>query len=99
MKHILLEFMPPHEELEADTIYISLRFGCSIHKCPCGCGEHSTLSIKTAEGIESPDGSVKWSDGWDMKIENNLVSFSPSILNLFACNSHYFIKNSQIEWA
>jgi hypothetical protein len=82
-----VEYMPPKEEMNPTKIYISRKFGCSIHLCACGCGEEACLDFKPF-----------WKDGWDLIEKDGKVTFSPSILNRF-CGSHYFIRDNQVVWA
>lgn len=84
IRHQFVEFMP--EQLEPDTLYISLPYQTAIHLCACGCG------IKTV----TPLGY----DGWLLTYANETVSLSPSIGNQqFPCRSHYWIRESRVVWA
>jgi len=49
------ESLPPFEEMKENVIYVSIEYGCSQHKCLCGCGEIATMSLKPT-----------WEDGWDL---------------------------------
>lgn len=63
----LVEFIP--DDLEQGKIYVSLRFGCAIHLCACGCG------LQTVTPFNPPN-------GWNLSLdENNDVTLSPSIGN------------------
>ncbi len=79
------ESLPTFEKMEEGIIYISIEYGCSQHKCLCGCGEIATMSLKPT-----------WENGWDL-IENSkdIYSFTPSIGNYnFHCKSHYIITKN-----
>ena len=83
MKHKFVEFIP--SELEDDVLYISKEYKTATHLCACGCG-NKVITPLTPEG-------------WTFDFINDTVSLSPSIGNFrFPCKSHYFIKNSQVEW-
>lgn len=78
---VFVEFIPPKEEMLEAHIYISQVYETSIHLCLCGCKNQTVLPF-----------SKGW---WDMTINNEKVSFSPSIGNFqFPCNSHYIITNN-----
>lgn len=80
------ESLPPCEEMENNVIYVSIEYGCSQHKCLCGCGEIATMSLKP-----------EWEDGWDLIYEekSDTFSFTPSILNTHCPNkSHYIITKN-----
>jgi len=84
VKVIYCQYIP--KEIEKDTVYISEEFGCSIHSCGCGCGSKIAISIKPM-----------WEDGWTLtKNEDGTVTFDPSLQHRGGCNSHYYIRNSQI---
>jgi len=36
MKHVFLDTIPL--EIKDGVLYISIKYGTAIHKCPCGCG-------------------------------------------------------------
>lgn len=83
--------------LETGVLYISEKYGCASHLCPCGCGHEIPIPLKPI-----------WEDGWiycksfneDEKVGRNLiVSFAPSLLNkICPNNAHYFIENNKIKW-
>lgn len=79
------ESLPPFNEMKENVIYVSAEYGCSQHKCLCGCGEIATMSLKPT-----------WENGWDL-VENGkgIYSFTPSIGNYnFPCKSHYIITKN-----
>ena len=83
-----VEYMPEKKDMKNGILYISMRFGLAIHLCCCGeCGNETVMPI---------DGPHPC---WDMKNENGLISFTPSIGNFqFPCKSHYFITNNKVNW-
>lgn len=84
LTHKFVEFVP--EELERGVLYISIQYTTASHKCCCGCGFEVVTPI-------SPD-------GWKLIFNGKTVSLEPSIGNWgFACRSHYWITNNEIEWA
>ena len=86
MKIEYVHFIP--DDLKNDTLYISMEYGAVIHKCPCGCNIEVSTPIKPM-----------CPTGWDLLVENNSVSLSPSISSYQRpCKSHYFIKKNEIIW-
>ena len=84
LEHRFVEFIP--KELEDNVLYISIRFRTAIHKCACGCG------IKTVTPLSPTD--------WMLIFNGKSVSLRPSIGNWsFPCQSHYWIRENDIEWA
>jgi len=68
-------------EMEDQKVYISKKYGCSVHRCLCGCGEKTVLPL----GV----------DQWTLIENGNKVSFTPSVGNFqFDCKSHYIITNN-----
>lgn len=98
----LQELTPVHvvympDELEAGKLYVSIYFNCSIHLCPCGCGEKIVLPFYTDK---DPEDSIRRTMGWEYREVNGLVTFSPSVGNWkLPCRTHYFIENNKIRWA
>ena len=80
------EYIP--DKLEDGILYISERFSTAIHNCPCGCGTKAVTAF-------SNWGEIPWSHGWQVTINENVVSMSPSLLN--PCKTHYFIENNEIR--
>jgi hypothetical protein len=82
-------YMPPNSELQDGILYISMEFELAVHRCCCGCGR------KTSTPFNGKDGG----DDWNLTINGDLVSLSPSIGNWqMPCRSHYFIRNNKVEW-
>lgn len=88
LKSEFVHYIP--QQLEDNVIYISEAFSMAIHKCACGCGKKVVMELSW--------GDVAWKNGWSITIEDSLISFSPSILNRFACKSHYYITKSEVVW-
>lgn len=79
----------PHEK-EHGKLYISKKYGITIHLCACGCGQQSVCDIKP-----------RWKDGWTFTENNGEVSLSPSIGNFNGerpYHAHYYITNNKIRW-
>jgi hypothetical protein len=84
LKHEFVEFVP--DALERGTIYISIRFATATHLCCCGCGNKVVTPIRPTD--------------WKLIFDGKTVSLDPSIGNWsFACQSHYWIRNSRVRWA
>lgn len=79
-----VEFVP--KELEEGILYVSIPYSTTVHKCACGCGSKIALPISPA----------KWRFLWD----GDTISLWPSVGNWsYPCQSHYWIEQSNIEWA
>ena len=79
------------DELEEGKVYISKKYGVSIHNCFCGCGERTVLPLNKRSDV-----GVLKNHGWNL-IEHNdgKISFTPSVGNFqLPCKSHYIITNN-----
>ncbi len=84
LKHEFVEFIP--EELDENTIYVSIRFATATHLCCCGCGNKVVTPLRPT--------------GWRLVFDGKTISLDPSIGNWsFRCQSHYWIRNDRIRWA
>lgn len=81
-----VEFIP--DERKENVIYISEKYGTTVHNCLCGCGEKTIMPI---------DNIINGHDyGWKLiKESNGKISFTPSVGNYqIPCKSHYIITNN-----
>ena len=79
-----VEFVP--ESITDGVIYVSLDYATASHLCCCGCRSLVVTPL-------SPD-------DWKITYDGRSISLYPSIGNWgFECRSHYWIRNSKIEWA
>lgn len=84
LSHKFVTFMPDH--LEDGVLYISMEYATAIHKCCCGCGNEVVTPLSPTD--------------WKLTFDGETISLYPSIGNWnFKCQSHYWIKNSEVEWA
>lgn len=84
LKYEFVEFMP--NDLDDETIYISIPYATVSHKCCCGCGLRVVTPL-------SPT-------GWILTFDGESVSLTPSIGNWsFPCRSHYFVTRNRVKWA
>lgn len=91
----LTDLFPVYVETVPDTLkigllYISKKYGCTVHLCACGCGQKTVTDLKP-----------NWNDGWTLSDNNGLVTLRPSIGNFKGENpyhAHYYITNNKIEW-
>jgi hypothetical protein len=82
--HRFIELLP--DTLEERTLYVSVEYKSIIHLCFCGCGKKVVTPL-------SPT-------GWSMTFDGKTISVQPSIGNWnLACRSHYWIRNSRVEWS
>lgn len=74
------------DQLEDGVIYVSIEFATVIHKCCCGCGKEVVTPLSPTD--------------WRLVFDGQTISLYPSIGNWsFPCQSHYWIRNSGVEWA
>lgn len=88
-------YLPSYEELEPNKLYICLKFNGTKHLCFCGCGTECYLNIN--EELRDSEGNLI-DKGWSFKDENGKVTLSPSILQRFACKSHYIITKNKVNF-
>ena len=82
--HKFIDLIP--DDLENETLYISIKYNTLSHLCACGCGNEVSVPI-------SPN-------DWNMTYNGKTVSLYPSIGNWsLPCQSHYWIKDSDIVWS
>ena len=74
------------EPLEEGVLYVSMRYGMAMHKCPCGCGRDVATPLSPTD--------------WQLFFDGRQVSLDPSIGNWnFPCRSHYWIRGGAVDWA
>ena len=84
LTHKFVDTIP--DEITDGIIYVSKKYGTVIHKCCCGCGNEVVTPISPTD--------------WELTYDNDTISLYPSIGNWnLECRSHYWIKNSKVEWA
>ncbi|MDA3837484.1 MAG: DUF6527 family protein [Candidatus Delongbacteria bacterium] len=84
MIHKFVEFIP--ENLEEGIIYITIKYATAVHSCACGCGKEVVTPLSPTD--------------WKLTYDGATITLSPSIGNWnFECKSHYWIINSEVEWA
>jgi hypothetical protein len=72
--------------LSEGVLYISRKYSTAAHNCYCGCGVKIVTPIKPGR--------------WQLVLDGDRASLYPSVGNWSsACQSHYWIRNNQIEWA
>ncbi len=73
------------EQLDDGVLYVSMRFGTVVHRCPCGCGEEVVTPLGPTE--------------WRLTYDGRTISLEPSIGNWsFLCRSHYWIDKGIVQW-
>src|SRR5574344_731903 len=81
--HKFVEFIPAYEEIEKDTLYISIPYCTAVHKCFCGCGNEVVTPISPKD--------------WKLTFDGKTISLYPSIGNFaFPCQSHYWIEKDTV---
>lgn len=79
-----IDLAPP--ELQDGVLYVSMRYSTAIHRCCCGCGQKVVTPLSPTD--------------WQLFFDGDSVSLMPSIGNWsFKCQSHYWIKKNQVQWA
>ena len=81
-----VEFIPTEgKDLVPGIVYISMKHGTVVYRCPCGCGGLSEFMLDPIRFRLEYDGAN--------------VSFYPSIgIPYLECRSHYWIRDNRIEW-
>ena len=73
-------------ELDPDKLYVCCRYRAVKHLCACGCDVAINTPLHPT--------------GWTLICDGVSVSLWPSIGNWGEkCQSHYWIRNSSIQWA
>jgi hypothetical protein len=84
LAHEFVQYIP--ERLCEGTIYISIPFATTAHKCCCGCGNEVVTPLSPTD--------------WELIFDGKSISLYPSIGNWnFACQSHYWIERNRVKWA
>lgn len=74
------------QEPEPGKLYVCCRYRAVMHLCACGCGAQINTPLHPT--------------GWTLTCDGATVSLWPSIGNWSEeCQSHYWIRNSNIHWA
>lgn len=84
LKPVFVETIPRLPEMEAGTLYVSMRFATLSHLCPCGCGRLVDVTLDPATRSLTYDGEY--------------LTLRPSIGVKFPCESHYSIIRNTIKW-
>ena len=81
-----VEFIPTEgEDFISGTVYISMKHGMVVYRCPCGCGGLSEFMLDPIR--------------FRLEYDGTHVSFYPSIgISYLECRSHYWIRNNRVEW-
>ena len=79
-----VEFIP--EDLQEQSLYISIPYCTAVHRCFCGCGREVVTPLSPA--------------GWQLIFDGKTVSLYPSIGSWsLPCQSHYFLTKNKVVWA
>lgn len=82
--HEFVEYIP--DNLNDNTIYVSIKFATVAHKCCCGCGNEVFTPLSPTD--------------WKLIFNGKSISLEPSIGNWsFKCKSHYWIRHNDVIWA
>jgi hypothetical protein len=77
---------------EPGVLYVSQKYDCAIHLCPCGCGNEVVTPLES-------DALPGWKLTLVLAVDGGAeVTLSPSILCRTECGSHYFIRSNRVEW-
>jgi hypothetical protein len=84
IRHEFVDFIP--QRLEEGVVYVSMEFATATHRCLCGCGLEVVTPISPTD--------------WKLSFDGETISLTPSVGNWsFPCQSHYWIRNNQVDWA
>ena len=82
--HAFVHFIP--EALEEGTVYVSIEFATSVHKCFCGCGREVITPLSPTD--------------WELRFDGKTISLYPSIGSwALPCQSHYWVRRDRVIWA
>src|ERR1043166_1188995 len=86
LTHEFVDVIPEAHQLKDRTIYVSIPYATTVHKCCCGCGREVFAPLTPTD--------------WKLTYDGESITLSPSIGNWsFPCRSHYWIYNNRAEWA
>lgn len=86
LRHEFVDLIPEGHDLKEDTLYVSMPYATTIHRCCCGCGREVVAPLSPTD--------------WQLIFDGESVTLDPSIGNWsFPCRSHYWIRNDRAEWA
>ena len=92
------ESLPDNKDCELGKLYISRKYMGIKHKCLCGCGVDTFISLKSIDGVVS-DRDNDIHGGWDLITDKNgRITLSPSLLQRFDCKSHYIITKNKANF-
>ena len=81
---VFVEFMP--DEIEPGKLYVSMEYATVVHACCCGCGNQVVTPLSPQR--------------WKLMFDGKSITLDPSIGNWsFPCKSHYFIRQSRVQWS
>lgn len=73
------------QDLIPGTVYISMKHGMVVFRCPCGCEGLSEFMLDPIR--------------FRMEYDGSNVTFYPSIgIPYLPCRSHYWIRDNRIQW-
>jgi hypothetical protein len=79
-----VEYVP--DDLSVGVLYVCMQYATVVHLCCCGCGNQVVTPLSPTD--------------WSLIYNGEAVTLHPSIGNWsFPCQSHYWIRGSQITWA
>jgi len=85
-RHQFVDLIPEGNDLKEGTLYVSIPYATTIHRCCCGCGREVVAPLSPTD--------------WQLIFDGESVALDPSIGNWnFPCQSHYWIRNDRAEWA
>ncbi len=84
VRHKFVDVVP--DQLERETLYVSIPFATAAHLCLCGCGHEVVTPLSPTD--------------WRLIFDGATVSLEPSIGNWsYPCQSHYWIRRGRVRWA
>jgi hypothetical protein len=82
--HQFVKLIP--DQLDEDTLYVSIEHATAVHRCLCGCGYEVVTPFSPTD--------------WSLTFDGETVSLDPSIGNWsFDCQSHYWIERNRVVWS
>lgn len=84
LNHEFVDYVP--DDPADGVLYVSMRFGTTVHRCCCGCGSEIVAPLTPTD--------------WEITFNGESVSLRPSIGSWsLPCQSHYWISRGHVRWA
>lgn len=92
-KLVVADNLPHTKDLDQDTIYHSPAYKIVRFLCPCGCGHE--IMLRTAPEVDVQGRK------WKVELIDKKITLHNSVFVSWngGCQSHFFIRKNQVQWA